>query len=230
MKLPRRQFLHLASAAALALTFDPSQGQAQEWPARPVTMVVPTAAGGGADILGRILAGRLSEILGQPVIIENVGNAVAATNRIAKGMPDGYHFNLGGELQIAARGANANRSLGLRSGSAMTLRGSAPNAFSGIAKRKLRLALSTGRNPGGSHCGSEREAIARWPGATIILPSAELAWINDNIASAWPWVERIRARGSTGSDCKIRGCRRSPPVRTFRRLADCNCNERNGPY
>jgi tripartite-type tricarboxylate transporter receptor subunit TctC len=92
MKLPRRQFLHLASAAALALTFDPSQGQAQEWPARPVTMVVPTAAGGGADILGRILAGRLSEILGQPVIIENVGNAVAATNRIAKGMTDGYHF------------------------------------------------------------------------------------------------------------------------------------------
>jgi tripartite-type tricarboxylate transporter receptor subunit TctC len=101
MKLPRRQFLHLASAAALALTFDPSQGQAQEWPARPVTMVVPTAAGGGADILGRILAGRLSEILGQPVIIEDVGNAVAATNRIAKGMTDGYHFTLGGTAHLA---------------------------------------------------------------------------------------------------------------------------------
>ena len=52
-----------------------------------------------------------------------------------------------------------------------------------------------------------------------LTPSAELAWINNNIASAWPWVERIRARGSTGSDCKIRGCRRSPPARTFRRLA-----------
>ena len=59
-------------------------------------------------------------------------------------------------------------------------------------------------------------------------PSAELAWINNNIASAWPWVERIRARGSTGSDCKIRGCRRSPPARTFRRLADCNCKKRTG--
>src|SRR5262245_48486647 len=56
------------------------------------------------------------------------------------------------------------------------------------------------------------------------IGTAELAWINDNIASAWPWVERIRARGSTGSDCKIRGCRQSPPARTFR------CNERNGPY
>jgi tripartite-type tricarboxylate transporter receptor subunit TctC len=64
-------------------------------------MVVPTAAGGGADILGRILAARLSELLGQPVIIENVGNAVAATNRIAKGAPDGYHFNLGGTSHMA---------------------------------------------------------------------------------------------------------------------------------
>jgi tripartite-type tricarboxylate transporter receptor subunit TctC len=63
--------------------------------------VVPTAAGGGADIVGRILAARLSEILGQPVVIENVGNAVAATNRIAKGTPDGYHFNLGGTAHLA---------------------------------------------------------------------------------------------------------------------------------
>jgi len=102
MELPRRRFLHAAAGAAtVALTFGPLMGQAQDWPARPVTMVVPTAAGGGADILGRILAGRLSEILGQPVIVENVGNAVAATNRIAKGMPDGYHFNLGGTAHLA---------------------------------------------------------------------------------------------------------------------------------
>jgi tripartite-type tricarboxylate transporter receptor subunit TctC len=102
MKLPRRQFLHLAAGvAALTLAFESSPGQAQEWPARPVTMVVPTAAGGGADMLGRILAGRLSEILGQPMIIENVGNGVAATNRIAKGMPDGYHFILGGSGPLA---------------------------------------------------------------------------------------------------------------------------------
>ena len=74
---------------------------AQDWPTGPVTMVVPTAAGGGADILGRILAARLGEILGQPVIIENVGNAVAANNRIAKGTPDGYHFGLGGTAHLA---------------------------------------------------------------------------------------------------------------------------------
>jgi tripartite-type tricarboxylate transporter receptor subunit TctC len=87
-------------ASALIVTAAPT-AMAQDWPARPVTMVIPTAAGGGADILGRILAARLTELLGQPVIIENVGNAVAATNRIAKGMPDGYHFNLGGTSHMA---------------------------------------------------------------------------------------------------------------------------------
>src|SRR5215467_10256402 len=85
---------------ALIATLMPA-ARAQDWPARPVTMVIPTAAGGGADILGRILAARLTELLGQPVIIENVGNAVAATNRIAKGVPDGYHFNLGGTSHMA---------------------------------------------------------------------------------------------------------------------------------
>src|SRR5215475_6298172 len=89
-------FIALAVIGSVA-----SDAAAQDWPARPVTMVVPTAAGGGADILGRILAARLSELLGQPVIIENVGNAVAATNRIAKGTPDGYHFNLGGTSHMA---------------------------------------------------------------------------------------------------------------------------------
>jgi tripartite-type tricarboxylate transporter receptor subunit TctC len=98
----RRRFFHPAVAAAvLTLACADLPGNAQEWPSRPVTMVVPTAAGGGADILGRILAARLSEVLRQPVIIENVGNAVAATNRIAKEVPDGYHFNLGGTAHLA---------------------------------------------------------------------------------------------------------------------------------
>jgi tripartite-type tricarboxylate transporter receptor subunit TctC len=92
----------LALAGAMAAAWMSSgAATAQDWPNRPLTMVVPTAAGGGADILGRILAARLAEVLGQPVIIENVGNAVAATNRIAKGMPDGYHFNLGGTAHLA---------------------------------------------------------------------------------------------------------------------------------
>jgi len=96
MAVSRDQHLRRAAVtAALAFGLLSSPAHSQEWPARPVTMVVPTAAGGGADIVGRILAARLAELLGQPVIIENVGNAVAANNRVAKGMPDGYQFVLG---------------------------------------------------------------------------------------------------------------------------------------
>jgi tripartite-type tricarboxylate transporter receptor subunit TctC len=69
--------------------------QAQERPSRPLTMVVPTAAGGGMDLVARIFAGRLSEILGQPVIVENVGNGLAATSRVGKAAPDGYHMSRG---------------------------------------------------------------------------------------------------------------------------------------
>ena len=60
-------------------------------------MVVPFAAGGGADVMGRILAQRLSELLGQQVIVENVGGAggMTGTNRVARAAPDGYQLALG---------------------------------------------------------------------------------------------------------------------------------------
>ena len=70
---------------------------APDWPARPVTMVVPLAAGGLVDVVGRLLASRLSELLGQPVIVENVGGAGGMTGaaRVAKASPNGYQFVLG---------------------------------------------------------------------------------------------------------------------------------------
>jgi tripartite-type tricarboxylate transporter receptor subunit TctC len=70
---------------------------AQEWPSRPLTMVVPFAAGGGADLLGRILAPPLSELLGQPVTIENVGGGGGMTGslRVSRAAPDGYQLVLG---------------------------------------------------------------------------------------------------------------------------------------
>jgi tripartite-type tricarboxylate transporter receptor subunit TctC len=70
---------------------------AQNWPTRPLTMVVPYAAGSGSDVLGRILSVRLSEVLGQQVIVENVGGAGGMTgaSRVAKAAPDGYQFGLG---------------------------------------------------------------------------------------------------------------------------------------
>ena len=73
----------------------PASGQ--DWPARPMTMVVPFAAGSSSDIVGRIIAPRLSELLGQQVIVENIGGAGGMTgaNRVAKAAPDGYQFVLG---------------------------------------------------------------------------------------------------------------------------------------
>src|SRR5437763_1548923 len=75
---------------------------AQDWPTRPVTMIVPYAAGGPVDTVGRIMAAGLSETLGQPVIVENVGGAGGMTgaNRVAKGTPDGYIFLLGGHATL----------------------------------------------------------------------------------------------------------------------------------
>jgi tripartite-type tricarboxylate transporter receptor subunit TctC len=68
---------------------------AQEWPARPITMVIGTAAGGGSDIVGRALADRLGGVLGQPVIVENIGTSVAAASRVARAQPNGYVFDFG---------------------------------------------------------------------------------------------------------------------------------------
>jgi tripartite-type tricarboxylate transporter receptor subunit TctC len=83
---------------ALALMLgSASPAFAQNWPARPMTMVVPFAAGSSSDVVGRIIAPRLSELLGQQVVIENVGGAGGMTgaNRVAKAAPDGYQFVLG---------------------------------------------------------------------------------------------------------------------------------------
>jgi tripartite-type tricarboxylate transporter receptor subunit TctC len=67
---------------------------AQSWPMRAVTMVVPFAAGSSTDTAGRLLAAGISEVLGQQVIVENIGGAggMTGTGRVAKAVPDGYQF------------------------------------------------------------------------------------------------------------------------------------------
>jgi tripartite-type tricarboxylate transporter receptor subunit TctC len=91
--LPIRAAVMAAVAALLAGT----PAAAQTWPTRPVTMVIPFAPGGAVDVMGRILAVRLSEVLGQQVIIENVGGAggMSGAYRVAKAAPDGYEMVLG---------------------------------------------------------------------------------------------------------------------------------------
>jgi tripartite-type tricarboxylate transporter receptor subunit TctC len=80
-----------------ALITGPALAFAQDWPNRPVTMVVPFPAGGAVDAIGRIMASRMSEILGRQVVIENVGGAGGMTGaaRVAKAPPNGYQFLLG---------------------------------------------------------------------------------------------------------------------------------------
>src|SRR5215470_16808522 len=95
-KLPRRQFLQLAASAAALPAVSP-MAKAQTYPTRPITIIVPFAAGGPTDTVARVLAERASGSLGQPIIIENVSgaNGSIGTGRAARAKPDGYTIELG---------------------------------------------------------------------------------------------------------------------------------------
>src|SRR3954454_2690864 len=82
----------LAVAGLAAATLSPTSLQAQDWPQKPIRILVGFGAGGGTDIAARIIAQPLQEILGQPVIVENrVGaGGMAAANAVAKAPKDGY--------------------------------------------------------------------------------------------------------------------------------------------
>lgn len=84
-------------AAALAVLVSAGQASAQDFPTRPVTMIIPFAAGGPTDVLGRVIGQRMGEILGQTVVIENVGGAggMTGSKRVADAKPDGYTMVLG---------------------------------------------------------------------------------------------------------------------------------------
>jgi tripartite-type tricarboxylate transporter receptor subunit TctC len=92
-----RRTLVLAGIALVAHLQGVAGAAAQSWPTRPVNMVVPFAPGGSVDVMARILSGRLAEVLGQQVIIENIGGAggMIGSARVAKASPDGYEFVLG---------------------------------------------------------------------------------------------------------------------------------------
>jgi len=91
----RRMFV---ASLALAIAFaGATLAQAQVYPSRPVTMIVPFPAGGPIDATGRIVAEGMRASLGQPVIIENVSGASGSigTGRVARAEPDGYTFGIG---------------------------------------------------------------------------------------------------------------------------------------
>lgn len=94
----------IAALVAFSCTIGLGNAFAQDWPTRPITMVVTFAAGSGDDVLARIISARLSEILGQRVVVENVGGAggMNGTNRVARAAADGYETVLGGTGTFAA--------------------------------------------------------------------------------------------------------------------------------
>ncbi len=87
----------LIVATALAMTSLQAQAQAQAWPVKPVTVVVPTTAGSGLDVIARFLNEGLHERLGQPFIVENRAGANAAigAQAVARAAPDGYTLLVG---------------------------------------------------------------------------------------------------------------------------------------
>src|SRR3982074_1114137 len=101
MKASAQNFLIGAAIGILALT---APAKAQEYPARPIHIIVGFAAGGGNDIIARVFGQKLSENLGQPVIVENKpgGGAIVATEYVAKSPPDGY------TLLMSASGMSIN--------------------------------------------------------------------------------------------------------------------------
>src|ERR1700730_10723427 len=96
MKLPRRRFLHLVAGAA-ALPAVSRCAWAQSYPSRPMTMIVPFAAGGPQDVLGRLVAQRMSEVLGWQILVGAIGGAggINGSKRVADAQPSGYTMGIG---------------------------------------------------------------------------------------------------------------------------------------
>jgi tripartite-type tricarboxylate transporter receptor subunit TctC len=93
----------LAAAALASLSFAASLERAQDYPARFVTMVSPYAAGGGADLLARVVAQKLTDRLGKSFVVENrlgAGGVIAAAS-VARATPDGYTLFMGTSTQLA---------------------------------------------------------------------------------------------------------------------------------
>jgi tripartite-type tricarboxylate transporter receptor subunit TctC len=106
MKHPRRTFLQFPVAAVAAPAFS-RIAWAQTYPTRPITMIVPLAAGGPTDVVARLLAERMRGALGQPIIIENVTGAEGSigVGRAVRARPDGYTLDLGSIATHVLNGA-----------------------------------------------------------------------------------------------------------------------------
>jgi tripartite-type tricarboxylate transporter receptor subunit TctC len=127
----RRILLRLAGGTVLAAPAA-SRAQTGPWPNRPIRVVVPFAGGGGTDVTMRLLAPKLGEILGQPIVIENRpgGGSTVGTDAVAKSTPDGYSFVL---ATLSSTGIAASLYASLPYDPAKDLTAIAPTVFIPIA-------------------------------------------------------------------------------------------------
>src|SRR5262249_62337926 len=90
--MTRRAIVALLAGAACAWPLAAQRAAAQDYPSRPITLVVPFPPGGGTDAMARTAAERMSKALGQQVVVDNRGGAggTVATRAVAKAAPDGY--------------------------------------------------------------------------------------------------------------------------------------------
>jgi tripartite-type tricarboxylate transporter receptor subunit TctC len=80
----------MLKAAALILALAPFAAGAQTYPSKPVRLIVPTPAGGAVDLIARLASQKMGDSMGQPAIVDNRPNGVAAAESVARAAPDGY--------------------------------------------------------------------------------------------------------------------------------------------
>jgi tripartite-type tricarboxylate transporter receptor subunit TctC len=102
-----RKIVLTAALIAAAVLGAADDAGAQVYPARPITLVVPYPAGGGTDVLARVVAKRMEASVGRPIIVENVGgaNGSIGVGRVARATPDGYTLCLGNSATHVLNGA-----------------------------------------------------------------------------------------------------------------------------
>jgi tripartite-type tricarboxylate transporter receptor subunit TctC len=147
------------AAVALGLSSGPDRAQAQAFPNRAITLVIPFAPGGSTSIVGRVIADKMSELLGEKVVVDNRPGAVG-TKAVAKSDPDGYTIALGytGTLAI---GPSLYKNAGYdprKDFAPIGLIGNAPNSLvvhpSFPAKTVAELIAYAKANPGKVNFGS----------------------------------------------------------------------------
>jgi len=101
----REYLVAIAFAFLFAFLALLSPARADNFPSRPITLIVPFPPGGSTDVAARIMADKMSAALGQPVIVENVGSAGGSigAGRLARAAPDGYTIDIGPYFSLPAK-------------------------------------------------------------------------------------------------------------------------------